>query len=1076
MKNTTIEKVLQTIEEKSDYHFLYNNKLVNVDRKVSVRVKDATIADILDRLFESENVEYQVEGNHIILSPKEKVKGLVSGVESVQQQQKTITGKVTDTNGEPIIGATILIKGTTQGTVTDMDGNYTLQNVPEDAILQFSYVGMETQEMPVRGKTVINVAMKEATELLEEVVVTALGIKREEKALGYSVQKIRGENLVAVKPVNIATSLTGKIAGLNVLNSTEFNASPSLKLRGESPLIVVDGVPYGNISLNDIAADDVESIDVLKGATASALYGARGGSGAIMITTKKGHEKEGFNVSINSSTMSNLGYLVLPTVQHGYSTGQGGKYTASDYVWGDKLDIGRTAVQYDPFTYEWREMPLVSKGKNNYKNFLVTSFITSNNINIAQKGKYGTLRSSLSHVYNKGQYPNQRLNKFTYSIVGEMKFGKWSFEGGAIYNKRFYPNGEGAGYGGGGYMYNLLVWTGTDYDVREYKNYWIKKDEKQNWMNDVWYDNPYFLAYEVTSSNDYDKVNSFLSGKYNILPWLNFSMRVGSDAYASRTKKKNPIDARGGWNRKGYFYTSKSTGFSVNSDFLLDANYKFNDFEIDGLLGGTIYYYFDDGINSNTNNGISVPGYYSLKASVDPVSSSSFYNQKQQNSLYGKFSGSWKGAFFLDFTGRNDWSSTLPKETRSYFYPSISGSIVLSQLINLPKIIDFWKIRSSWTVTKNDLSVYEINQVYNVSTNVWNGMNTATYPSTMRSNILEPTTSRSYEIGTAFNILKNRLRFDFAYYNKLKYNLTRSATISGASGFTSTLINYEEEQLRRGIELYINATPIKTENWVWELNWNWARDRYLYAKVDPVYSTQKPWVAAGERWDWYGIYDWVRDREGNIVHENGYPVKSKYQSVMGYEYPDWIWGIQTTLRYKDFSLGISFDGRVGGMAYSRTEQAMWNSGVHPKSDNQWRYDEVVNGKINYIGEGVKVVSGEVKYDTFGNIMSDTRIFEPNDVKVSYESYIKAYHPWSGNKVYQNVHDCTFLKLRELSLSYNLPKSICQKISINNASLGLIGQNLFMWMKEFKYADPDVDSDDLNSPSMKYVGFNVKLDF
>jgi len=197
---------------------------------------------------------------------------------------------------------------------------------------------------------------------------------------------------------------------------------------------------------------------------------------------------------------------------------------------------------------------------------------------------------------------------------------------------------------------------------------------------------------------------------------------------------------------------------------------------------------------------------------------------------------------------------------------------------------------------------------------------------------------------------------------------------------------------------------------------------------------------------------------------------------MGYEYPDWIWGIQTTLRYKDFSLGISFDGRVGGMAYSRTEQAMWNSGVHPKSDNQWRYDEVVNGKINYIGEGVKVVSGEVKYDTFGNIMSDTRIFEPNDVKVSYESYIKAYHPWSGNKVYQNVHDCTFLKLRELSLSYNLPKSICQKISINNASLGLIGQNLFMWMKEFKYADPDVDSDDLNSPSMKYVGFNVKLDF
>lgn len=379
--------------------------------------------------------------------------------------------------------------------------------------------------------------MAEDAEMIDEVVVTALGIKREEKALGYAVQKVGGSKLSTVKPVNIATSLTGKVAGLNVTNSTEFNTAPTLKLRGETPLLVVDGVPYSNISLNDIAADDIESVDVLKGATASALYGARGGSGAIMVTTKKGSQ-EGLNISVNSSTMFNAGYLVLPEVQHGYSTGQGGKYTAADFVWGDKLDIGRTAVQYDPYTYEWKEMPLVSKGKDNFKNFLETGFITNNNISISQTGKYGSFRSSLSHVYNKGQYPNQRLNKITYSVGGDMKFGKLSFEGGAIYNKRFYPNGEGAGYGGGGYIYNLLVWTGTDYDVRDYKNYWRKKDEEQNWMNDVWYDNPYYLAHEMTSSNDYDKVNTYLSGKYDIMPWLNFSMRAGADAYASRTEKK----------------------------------------------------------------------------------------------------------------------------------------------------------------------------------------------------------------------------------------------------------------------------------------------------------------------------------------------------------------------------------------------------------------------------------------------------------------------------------------------------------------------------------------------------------
>lgn len=319
--------------------------------------------------------------------------------------------------------------------------------------------------------------MAEDAEMIDEVVVTALGIKREEKALGYAVQKVGGSKLSTVKPVNIATSLTGKVAGLNVTNSTEFNTAPTLKLRGETPLLVVDGVPYSNISLNDIAADDIESVDVLKGATASALYGARGGSGAIMVTTKKGSQ-EGLNISVNSSTMFNAGYLVLPEVQHGYSTGQGGKYTAADFVWGDKLDIGRTAVQYDPYTYEWKEMPLVSKGKDNFKNFLETGFITNNNISISQTGKYGSFRSSLSHVYNKGQYPNQRLNKITYSVGGDMKFGKLSFEGGAIYNKRFYPNGEGAGYGGG-YIYNLLVWTGTDYDVRDYKTIGERKTKSR---------------------------------------------------------------------------------------------------------------------------------------------------------------------------------------------------------------------------------------------------------------------------------------------------------------------------------------------------------------------------------------------------------------------------------------------------------------------------------------------------------------------------------------------------------------------------------------------------------------------
>lgn len=1064
-KDISIKELLNQIEEKIDYSFAYATGVFDSNTKVSVDAKNEDVKDIL--LSVIPNIEIQFDGKKIIILAEN----------NAPQTIITVKGIVLDEAGLPLIGASIAAKGSNNWATTDALGEFTIK-VPSDATLSAIYLGYVTQEIQVSGRKNLSITLGEDHSLIEELVVTALGIKREEKALGYATQKIVGNTLSTVKNTDIATSLTGKIAGLNVLNSTEFNTAPTIKLRGETPLLVVDGVPYGNISLRDIAADDVESIDVLKGATASALYGSRGGAGAIMVTTKKGG-KEGLNIQINSSTMFNVGYLVLPEVQSSYSQGGAGKYVAgAEFVWGDKMDIGRKAVQYDPYTYEWREMELVSKGKDNFKNFLEPGLVTNNNISITQQGKYGSFRTSLTHVYNKGQYPNQKLNKITYSVSGQMKLNKLNIEAGAIYNKRFYPNDQGAGYGGGGYIYNLLVWTGTEYDVRDYRDYWVrgKEHEKQNWMYGVWYDNPYFLAHEQTRSNNYDKINTYLSGRYDIFPWLNLSIRSGIDAYMSRTETKNPPSSNGGWNKKGYFEVEKGTGFSMNNDALLSADHSFGDFTVDGFVGGTLYYYNDEYSGAETRNGLSIPGYYSLKASVDPIRASSTYRSKQVNSLYGGIAFSWKDAVFIDATARNDWSSTLPEETRSYFYPSVSGSVILSEFFNTPSWLDFWKIRGSWTLTKTDLDVYEINKAYSINTNVWDGLNTATYPTSMRSSTLQPTASKAFEVGTGFNILDNRLRFDITYYNKLRYNLTREATISDASGFEDTLINYDEELLRQGVEVSMGASIIRTANWNWDVSANWTRDRYTYSKIDDIYSTQKPWVAAGERWDWYGIYDWERDPSGNIVHEAGMPVKSDYQSVMGNEYPDWIWGLSTTLRYKNWTLNVAFDGRVGGMAYSRTEQTMWNTGVHADSDNQWRYNEVVNGNANYVGPGVKIVSGSVEYNTHGGIINDTRVFAPNDQEVSYEAYTRKYNPWSGGKVYQNVFDCTFFKLRELSLGYTLPKSISDKLRLNETSISFVGQNLFIWMKEFKNADPDIDSDDMSSPSMRYIGFNVKLNF
>ena len=768
-----------------------------------------------------------------------------------QQSKIKITGTVVDQAGIPIIGANITVKNQTgTGTITDIDGRFTFE-VPANSTLSISYIGYKNQEIRITSSKPLTIKLQDDAEVLDEVVVTALGIKREEKALGYAVQKVSGDQLTTIKSVDVTSGLNGKIAGLKVENSTEFNEAPNLKLRGENPLIVIDGVPYKNMSLRDIASDDIESIDVLKGATASALYGARGGSGAVMITTKRGKE-EGLQVTVNSSTMFNAGYLKLPEVQTSYSSGKNGIYNDnSSYVWGAKLDVGNEAMQYNPYTQEREMTELTSRGKNNLKNFQELSFITNNNVSVTQKGKYGSIRTSLTHVYNKGQWPNEKLNKITYTVSGDMKYKKFSSEAGITYNKRFYPNMGGSAYHGTGYIYNLLVWSGSEYDIRDYKNYWRIKDEQSNWWDrGGWYDNPYYIANELTSSDNYDVVNAFVNASYDITSWLKLSLRSGADMYTEKSETKAPVGSvTGKGEKKGYYSVYQKRGFSTNNDIMLTAEHKFGDISVDGFVGGNIYYYQNDYLGSNTAGGLIIPGYYSLKASVDPAETSKTYNSKQTNSIYGKIGLAYKSAVFVEATGRNDWSSTLPEETRSYFYPAVSGSVVLSEFIKMPKVIDFWKIRGSWTTTKHDMGVYAINDVYSISTDVWDNMSAAYSPTTIRNSLLSPSQTRSYELGTAIHLFGNRLRLDYTYYNTLKFNNTRNAGLSSVSGYSNTQVNMDEEQVRKGMELSISGDIIKNRELTWSAMFNWSRDRYYYHKIDPIYSTQKPWVAEGERWD-----------------------------------------------------------------------------------------------------------------------------------------------------------------------------------------------------------------------------------
>lgn len=1080
--NVTIDEVLDAIESQTDYLFVYNNE-VNTHARVSVNARDKEVREVLSTLFDRSDVSYTMEGSNIVLASRTTVPE--SPV--AQQAGKKLSGTVNDATGMPLIGVSVLLKGSATGTITDLDGNFTIEVPGAESVLVFSYIGYAAQEVKVGSQSVLAIRMAEDNQVLGEVVVTALGIKREEKALGYATQTLNPAELTTVKTVDMATGLTGKIAGLNVRNSTEFNESPTLLLRGETPLLVVDGVPYKNLTLNDIAADDIESMSVLKGATASALYGERGGSGAIMITTKRGVAGKGLQVDVNSSSMFAAGFLVMPEVQTSYSSGGGGKYAISDYVWGDKLDIGRTAKQYNPRTYEWEEMPLVSKGKNNLQNFMQTSYVLNNNISVSQQGENGGFRTSLTYVHNKGQYPNTVLNKMTASVGGNIKYGNFDMDAGMTYNRRSYPSDLGQGYGGTGYLYNLVVWQGTEFDIRDYTDYWVKgkEDYQQNWMDTKWYNNPWYIAHEMRNSGDYDLTNGFVNANYQILPWLKATFRSGIDVYSQKKEYIRPIGTVGAL--KGSYEKYRSAGYSWNNDFLLLANTRIGDFGIDGLVGGTIYYQQNDNMDMWTKNGLSIPGYYSIFASVDPAGVSQGGSKQQTNSLYGKATLSYKSMLFVDVTARNDWSSTLKKSESSYFYPSFAGSWVINETFALPEVISLLKLRGSWTQTKEAPSVYAINSAYAITTNAWDGLNGASYPASIStnggtySNIIRdpnilPESSRTYEFGLGSNFFTNRLRFDIAYYNKLYYNRIIPAETSDASGFKYNYINFDEEIVRKGVEISLGGTPVKTADWRWDVNFNWAKDRRYYNKIDANYSADKPWVKKGARYDYISLYDWERAPDGQLIHSGGKLVASKYESLFGYSDPDWFWGLANTVSYKNLTLSFSFDGRVGGMMFNTTNQAMWNSGSHIESDNQWRYDQVVNGLKNYVGKGVTVVSGDVTRDKYGNITGDTRVFAPNQEAVTYESYMISANPYIGTQRSQNFFEQTFIKLRDVSLTYDIPKSVQQKIGLQGASVSFIGQNLWIWTKEFKYSDPDKAKENMNAPSVRYLGANIKFNF
>ncbi len=1112
-KTTTVNDALKKITKEFKTDFVYDPQ-VTKNKTTTYNLSNLSgksLEDVLKEvLYPNGLVFLYVKPNYYTIVHKDRVgeyqdakskpveniveKTILSSSSSplAAQEKIRITGVVTGRANQVLPNVTVTEKSTSTSTMTGEDGSYTINVTNTQSVLVFSSVGYNEQEELVGNRTKINVQLQTETQQLSEVVVTALGVRREEKALGYAVQSVTGTALQTVKGVDMATSLTGKVSGLVVKNSTEFNGKPTIEMRGENPLLVIDGVPYGNMTLRDIPTDDIQSIDMLKGSTAAALYGARGSAGAIMITTKRGKGR-GLSVDVNSNTMLTLGYVAIPKTQTSYGHGINGQIS-DDYVWGPKLDIGTVAKQWNPLTKQMEDMPLVSSGKDNLKNFMNNGIITNNSIAVTQTGENGFFRASLNHIYNKGQFPNQNLNIYNYTMTGEMKINnKFSLESHMGYTRTTAPQTWGGGYNNQGYIYQILMWTGPEYDIRQYKDYWITPNEKQNWLYTAWYDNPYLIAYEKLVGLEENKLNASLTANYSFTKDLKLTFRNGYDYYKAEDQVRNPAgiySTRGPvvatlnnsgyatWNfsGKGMYGMNERWGNSINSDLLLNYTKKVKQFNIDVLGGASIYYYQNRELGAKTENGLAVPGWYSLAnavastaAGMDAIKNNYGKVARQINSLYGKASVSWRNAVFVDVTGRNDWSSTQPSNERSYFYPSVASSVVLSEFFNAPSWLSLWKVRGSWTITKTPLDVFASNTTYS-TTNSW-GYTDASLPDNLMGSNLSPSTNRTWEVGMAAYLFGKRLHVDVAYFSKLYYNQQIKQTIAPSSGYASTLINTDETFARRGVELTLSGTVIQTKKFEWNSMINYSYQHRYFVDIDPVYSKNDPWTKPGKRVDYYAQTEKIlRDPQGNWIHQSdGRVALSNYQSLYGYRDPDFSFGFINNFNYNNWMLTLSIDGRIGGLFDNYIFGKMFDTGSAPETDTEDRYNEVVN-KGKYIGKGVKVESGSVKYDAYGNILEDTRKYAVNDIPVSYQSYMRLF----GNSWENRIMNKSFIKLREISIGYRIPDTWLGKSGLKNASVSLTGQNLLMWTKAVKYTDPDVDKEDMNSPSQRMVGLNIKF--
>lgn len=1038
---------------------------------------------------------------------------LAIGVIQGAAQVTTVRGIVTtEEDGEPVIGASVIVKGTSLGTVTDVNGRFELSGLPPSATrLLISYISLMAKEVAIAPQ--VSVTLKSDTHLLDEVVVTALGISREKKALGYTAQEVKQDALVQGKDNNLLNSLSGKIAGVRITNTQGDVGSSRIVIRGETsiagenqPLFVVDGIPVDNSQLNarssgrdfknaiaDLNPEDIKTLTVLKGPNAAALYGARAAHGAIVITTKGGDKRQkGIGITLHSSTQVSF-VATLPEFQNLFGQGAGGRFSyvdgkgagvndGVDESWGPRLDIGLLIPQFDsPLDADGNRVatPWVSH-PNNVRDYFRMGISTNSGISVARGDDKYQFRVGYNYEKQVSIVPDAGTNKTNISLNTDYHLAKWIVVGATanyiVYTAPSLPGSatpSGSNVRSNSPMLQFL-WFGRQVDTNS-----LKADYTRNW-NSSYYDNPFWSASYNTQSQERHRLIGDLHAEFRLTDGLNVRFRTSTDWYNDRRKSKVKWGSAGAGSPYGSYaedaYTVKENNTEVLATYIKQLNKNWG---IDALLGFNVR-------NKQYENNyqaaprLAVADLYTLTNSRDPLTSSNDFYRLRQYGLYGSIQLDYRRWAFLNITGRNDWSSTLPVDNNSYFYPSVTASVLLSEAFGWrSKAVNYLKIRGGWSQVGADANPYQLATVFTSET-AFNG-NPLQSSSTIGMNPnLKPEKTSSIEAGFEAAFWDNRLCLDFTYYKTDSRNQILKLATTAASGYTSQVRNAGHIR-NRGYEIQLGAVPIQTsKGFRWNLDLNYGANSSKVVKLDDeglitsyqLYSSGIQILASvGEAYGTLFGTSYVRDANGNVVVDaNGLPKISTTNKTLGKFTPDWTGGISNTFSYRSLSLSFLIDASVGGSIFSNTNKtgkytgvlANTLSGRDAEHGGLWYYTDAMGNNVRLPESPSYSVSSDGLYYAQVNGQS-TRVYQDgimvegvtesgskNEEVVSAEKY---YH-----RIYSiaeaNVYDASYVKLREVALSYRLPRLWTQKLHLQEASVTLTGRNLWTIYKSVPNIDPE----------------------